>query len=339
MRLLKYILIIFLFIGKNAAAQQLHFSQYFNTPLLVNPASTGFNPDYDYRMGASYRNQWANVISNPYQTTNLWGDAQLFMNKIESGWAGIGGNIYKDQAGTGNLSTTQGYASFAYHQMLGLSSLLSMGINAGIVNQQVDASKLIFDDQWNTSSGQFSNPTTQTLDKTNISYFDLHVGVNYALFLTDNAYFNLGLSMQHINTPSASFYAANSGLNQKIPIRYNFFLNANYKIEDLWILNPNIYISQSDGNKEFVIGMNAMRNLNDDGTKQLIAGIYYRNKDAIIPMVGYQINDLMFTVNYDVTTSGLGGFNGLQGAYEASIVKRAIYMKGHRGIKCPVMKF
>ena len=37
----------------NSRAQDLHFSQYFNTPMLVNPANTGFNPDYDYRVGAN----------------------------------------------------------------------------------------------------------------------------------------------------------------------------------------------------------------------------------------------------------------------------------------------
>ena len=51
--------------GSMARAQSLHFSQYFNTPLLINPANTGFNPDYDYRVGVNYRNQWASV-GNPY---------------------------------------------------------------------------------------------------------------------------------------------------------------------------------------------------------------------------------------------------------------------------------
>ena len=58
-------------------AQDLHFSQYFNSPLLVNPANTGFNPDYDFRVGGNYRNQWANV-GNPYKTMSLWGDAKFF---------------------------------------------------------------------------------------------------------------------------------------------------------------------------------------------------------------------------------------------------------------------
>ena len=39
-------------------SQDLHFSQFMNNPMLTNPANTGFNPDYDYRVGGSYRNQW-----------------------------------------------------------------------------------------------------------------------------------------------------------------------------------------------------------------------------------------------------------------------------------------
>ena len=33
-------------------AQDLHFSQFFNSPLTTNPANTGFIPDADYRIGA-----------------------------------------------------------------------------------------------------------------------------------------------------------------------------------------------------------------------------------------------------------------------------------------------
>ena len=84
--------------------------------------------------------------------------------------------------------------------------------------------------------------------------------------------------------------------------------------------------------------MNAARNLSGDGTKQLLAGLYYRSKDSFIPMIGYQLNDLKLMVNYDVTTSALGNFNGNQGGYEASIVKSGSFGKEHP-IKCPTMKF
>ena len=61
-----------------ASAQDLHFSQWFNSPLSTNPANTGFIPQADYRLGANYRNQWSTIMSVPYKTMSVWGDAQLF---------------------------------------------------------------------------------------------------------------------------------------------------------------------------------------------------------------------------------------------------------------------
>ena len=46
-----------------AFSQDLHFSQFMNSPLATNPANTGFLPEGDYRLGINYRNQWASVIS------------------------------------------------------------------------------------------------------------------------------------------------------------------------------------------------------------------------------------------------------------------------------------
>ncbi|MFX5510305.1 type IX secretion system membrane protein PorP/SprF, partial [Acinetobacter baumannii] len=82
------------------------------------------------------------------------------------------------------------------------------------------------------------------------------------------------------------------------------------KIEDLWIVNPNLYVSTKTGTNEIVLGFNANRNLSGDGAQQLILGFYYRNNDAAIPLVGYQINDVKITVNYDATISPLKALNG-----------------------------
>src|SRR6478752_1836061 len=111
------------FTGANA--QDLHFSQFFNSPLTTNPANTGFIPDADYRIGANYRNQYSSIMAVPYKTISVFGDAQVFRDKLENGWLGLGGVILRDVAGSGSLTSTKAYASIAYHQLLGLSSLLS----------------------------------------------------------------------------------------------------------------------------------------------------------------------------------------------------------------------
>ena len=156
-------------------AQDLHFSQFFNNPLLTNPANTGFIPDADYRLGASYRNQYSNIMAVPYKTMSIFGDAQVFRNKIETGWLGLGGVILRDQAGSGSLTSTKIYGSLAYHQMLGLSSLLTAGFNVGWANKRIDQSLLTFPDQFDGKffDGSLPSEAKNGLLNSSISYFDM----------------------------------------------------------------------------------------------------------------------------------------------------------------------
>jgi type IX secretion system PorP/SprF family membrane protein len=186
-------------------AQDLHFSQYFNAPMLVNPANTGFNPDYDFRVGGNYRNQWANV-GTPYRTMSIWGDTKLFTDRFENGWLGVGGSLLKDVAGSGILSSTGGYASVAYHQMLGYNSLLSGGFTLGYMSKRIDISKLTFDNQWNGSFFDVSIPPNEPFAYNKVNYFDLQMGLNYAYFASENMYLNAGISVSHINRPRESFF-------------------------------------------------------------------------------------------------------------------------------------
>lgn len=320
-------------------AQDLHFSQYFNIPMLVNPANTGFNPDYDFRLGGNYRTQWADVGGNPYRTMSVWGDTKLFTNRFENGWVGVGGSLLKDASGSGNLSSTSGFASIAYHQMLGYNSLLSGGFSLGFTSKRIDISKLSFDNQWNGRFFDITIPSNEPFAYSQTSYLDLHMGLNYAYFASENMYLNAGVSIMHINKPRETFFDPATSDN-RVDMRYTAFVNSSIKIQDLWIFNPNIYISKMGNVWESVVGFNANRDLGGNGLSQLIVGLYYRNKDALIPMIGYQVNDLKFTVNYDATVSGLGSLNGTRGAYEISIVKSGVFPSGAgRGVRCPTVKF
>ncbi|MEN9684253.1 MAG: hypothetical protein RLZZ28_39 [Bacteroidota bacterium] len=319
-------------------AQDLHFSQYFNTPMLVNPANTGFNPDYSYRIGGNYRNQWANV-GNPYKTMSLWGDAKLLTDRFENGWIGVGASLLKDAAGSGSLTATSAFGSIAYHQLLGYNSLLSGGFSVGYTSKRIDISKLSFDNQWNGRFFDQTVPSNEPFAYSQVGYLDLQMGLNYAYFASDKVYFNAGVSIMHINTPRESFFDPGVSDN-RIPRRYTAFINGSIKLQDIWILNPNLYVSKMGNAWETVIGFNANRDLTGDGMNQLIVGLYYRNNDALIPMMGYQVNDLKFTVNYDATVSTLGNINGSRGAYEISIVKSGVFpSSAGKTVKCPTVRF
>jgi len=322
-------------------AQDLHFSQYFNAPLLVNPANTGFNPDFDYRLGANYRNQWSTVSNNPYKTMSVWADAQLFNNRFENGWVGIGGAFLQDVAGSGNLKSTKGFASIAYHQLLGFRSLLSGGFNVGFTQKTVDINKFTFNSQWNGKFFDVTTPSNEPFQYSSISYFTLQAGLNYAYFANDNLYLNGGISMSNINRPRESFFAQTNANDARLDVRYTAFANASVKMNDIWILNPNIYYSQMAGSTELVLGMMVQRDLSADrnGSLQLLAGAYYRNKDAMIPMVGFDLKNVKFTFNYDATSSSFKQYNQTRGAYEISIVKNGLYGTGEKNIKCPTVRF
>jgi type IX secretion system PorP/SprF family membrane protein len=321
-----------------ASSQDLHFSQYFNSPLLTNPANTGFEPDADYRVGINYRNQWAGILNNPYKTMSAWGDAQLFNDRFENGWLGVGGVLLKDVAGSGNLSSTKVYGSVAYHQVIGYKSLLSGGFGVGAVNKRIDLTKLTFNDQWNGKFFDVTIPTGEVFNSTSVWYLDFNAGLNYALFPSDNAYINTGISVDHINMPNESFFS-NTTADTKVPMRFNLFVNGSFKVNDRWIVNPNTYVSMISKSTEIVGGMNAHYNLSGDGTMQLIGGLYYRAKDAMIPMVGVVISGISATISYDATSSTLGTYNQTLGAYELSITKVGVFSEYGKNVKCPSVKF
>jgi type IX secretion system PorP/SprF family membrane protein len=324
------------FLAPAIEAQDIHFSQFMNSPLLTNPANTGFIPEGDYRVGANFRNQWSALMSIPYKTMSLFGDAQVMQG--ENGWLGVGGLILHDVAGSGNLTSTKVYGSVAYHQTLDLGSLLSLGFNVGWANKRINTTNLKFPDQYDGHFFDSHLPTGVTLDYNNINYLDIQGGMNYAYFPNDRTYLNLGFSTFHLNRPRESFFIAQPGIDNRIPLRHTAFVNGSFKINDQWIINPNSYFSIQAKSYEWVIGANAHYNLSGDGEKVLVGGLYYRSQDAFIPMIGVGLKDYTFTFTYDATISTLKNYNNTRGAFEFSLVRQGVFTKfngNKRDVKCP----
>ena len=329
------IAIVLLFSVQCLKAQDLHFSQFFNSPLSTNPANTGFIPASDYRMGVHYRNQWSNIMAAPYRTFSVFGDAQVFRDKFENGWLGLGGLILGDVAGAGSLRSTRMYGSVAYHHMRRTSSLLSAGFNVGWANKRIDPSSLKFPDQFDGQFFDATLPTSVVLSDNNVSYFDLQAGINYAYFPTEEVYINAGYSAHHVNNPKETFFNDVLAAGQ-IPIRHIAFANSNFKVSKDIIINPSVYFSTQAAAWELNAGLTANFNLSEFGEKQLVAGVFYRHLDAVVPMLGFEINGLKFLFSYDATVSSLRNFNNMKGAGEFSLIKSGFYRStAGRQSMCP----
>jgi len=327
----------------HARSQDLHFSQWYNTPLITNPANTGFIPDADYRIGANYRNQWSSIMSVPYKTFSIWGDAQLFRERIESGWLGLGGVILRDVAGSGTLTSTKVYASVAYHQMIGEAHLLSFGMNAGWANKRINSSNLKFPDQFDGKFFDNTLPTSVMLDNTQTNYLDVQAGINYAFFPTDRLYVNGGISAWHLNRPRESFFTSDpTGFDSRLAPRYNVFVNASYKMNEDVILNPMAYFSAQAKSTELVAGGYVQYNLSGDGESQLLGGIYFRPGDAVVPMVGFEWKNIRLMFSYDATISTMKQFNNSRGAFEFALLRHGFYSEydgNQRQSWCPTFKY
>jgi hypothetical protein len=113
-------------------------------------------------------------------------------------------------------------------------------------------------------------------------------------------------------------------------------------LNEQWIVNPNAYFSMQSKSYEVVGGINAHYNLSGNGEQILIGGVYYRYKDAVIPMIGLGFKDYTFTFTYDATMSTLRNYNNTRGAFEFSLVKQGAfdkYLGNKRESMCPSFKY
>jgi len=323
-------------------AQDLHFSQFMNSPLLTNPANAGFIPDGDYRLGANYRNQWSSVTAFPYKTMSLFGDMQLMTDPEANGWIGLGGIVLRDVAGASVLTSTKAYGAVAYHQMLGSGSLLSLGFNVGWSNKQINTQGLSFPSQWNGQFFDIHQAGAPVLMTNQSNYLDLQTGLNYAYFPNDRVWLNGGVSVMHVNRPRESFFAANDSADNRLSMRYNGFFNSSFKLNDRLIVSPAAYYTLQARSSQLMGSVLARYNASGDGATELLAGLAYRHGESVIPLLGIGLNELTFTFSYDVTLSGLSAFNGARGAFEFSLIKqgrRDRYRGNGRESMCPSFRY
>ena len=314
--------------------QGMHFSQYYNAPLLINPANTGLTPNSDFRLGANYRKQWSS-IPVPYRTISAFADFQAFRNLNETNWMGLGLAFFNDQAGVGNLSLSKIEGFLAYHVQMGDYFMISGGASAGYGSRSVDMSKFTYDLQWDGFTFNSDLPTSEIegIQKTN--YLDLGAGLNFALFPNENVYIKLGIGLSHINQPQETFL----GYQNKLGLRPTVNLDALFKLGEKLSVNPSAYYSQEKGAYEALYGLlfsSAFSASEDVGA--LYLGVYHRLNDAVVPVVGMGFNDTRLMFSYDFTISNLSIYNRSSGAFEVSLNYEGIYGEGahsRRTYHCP----
>ncbi len=330
--LLTFLLIVHTFTW----AQDPHFSQFFASPLTLNPALTG-KFDGNLRVAGNYRNQWP-VLNNAFRTGTVSVDWNILQHRIpEHDRFGIGLMGMYDVNGNGVLKHNYVTASIAYHKSLDAngSHQLGAGFSTTYAQKRLDAGKLNFEDEL-TGFG-FTGNTAEVVGSNgflNLSYADVNAGLVYNGSINDHASVYLGLSGYHLNRPSVSFLNTTYLLKP----RYTLHSGGNWNLnETTQVFLSGLYQIQS-GASELIFGGALGFNYTDDyeDPRHVFAGMWHRWEDAVIPYVGIEFGDFRLGFSYDINVSALAAASRRRGGIEISLQ----YIKKNpgtfiRSLQCP----
>lgn len=287
-----------------------HFSQYYAYPLWLNPGLTGVM-DGDYRITANYKRQWA-AISQPFTTEGLSFDTYPYKH------LGLGATILNQSAGDGGYGYVNALLSAAYRAILDKKkvNVLSIGLQAGIINRRINPNKLQFGSQYDPILGfDPANPSGENFDKTSALAFDANFGVVY---FNRNPNIRLnpfgGISLYHLSRPEDPFLGKNY---KRLPMRLNIHGGVRIKLSNKFNLTPQaIYILQGNAH-ELIAGAYVQYLL--PNYSDLLFGATYRSNDAVIPFVGFHLGDFTLGLSYDVNVSKLRSASQGKGGIELSL--------------------
>lgn len=328
-------LLIIMAIASTTNAQDPHFSQFFSSPLTLNPALTG-KFDGNLRAAANYRNQWP-AFNNLYVTYTGSVDFRILKNQIpETDTWGVGILALSDKA-AGNFMTNNYVAlSTSYHKSLDEDGFQQIGIGfQGTYGaKRLDNSKAYFEDML-TPFG-FTGVTQEVFyaENLNVDYFDLNAGILYSGSTTGDNNFYAGASVYHVNRPKESFLNSGWTLDPRVTVHGGGY----FPIADNVKLHTSAIAQFQNRASEIVVGAAAAATADDDviNPTSIYLGAWYRFDDALIPYFALEFAGMRIGASYDINLSSLKSASQSRGGLELSIIYIHKSAEGGRGMPCPV---
>lgn len=329
------VLFFFLLSVFSSTAQDIHFSQFYNNPLYLNPALSGVFAG-DQRFTAIYRNQWADVPV-PYMTLSGSYDEKWYLPGLNNGRLGWGLAFLRDQAGDGDLSWSFLQGTMAYTHQLEEQTFLSVGFQVAMGQRAFDPDQLFFGDQFNGDVFDPSLPTLDGFDRTAAAFFNLGAGLNvYHAAKKERSAVYGGFSYANLNRPALHF---SDREEVKLSARGNFYGFGLLEVNDDWDVGLNVLWHFQGSYKEAVVGGLAKLHLKQTPGEELALqlGFGHRLNDAIIGHFGMFYKNWMAAISYDVNISLFSVATNRRGGPELSIQHIIFKVKPPDEFKsCPI---
>jgi len=298
--------------GIEGGCQDIHFSQFYNSPLNLNPGLTGGFLG-DIRVVGNQRSQWSSVTT-PYSTFGLSIDANTIYNTPLS----VGLGFYNDKAGDSQFSTLQIAPSIGYTIFIGDSSqTITIGAQPTFTQRSINYDKLKFDNQYNGVAYDENLSNGETFSNEGRSYLNVHGGLSWNYNIGQRKSVSAGIALHNIFNPKQSFFNnASITLNKRFTFHAEGVIKVSDKIDGI----PRVSIMTQDQFKEIIFGGSGKYYLNNGNYKAAYLGFWYRNSDATYITAELDYSNFHFGVSYDINLSSLKVASNHRGGFEFSII-------------------
>ena len=324
-------------------AQDIHFSQFYMSPLNLNPAMTGVM-NCNHRIVANYRNQWSSILKqNAYNTYSASYDQKLPVGRYD--YFGLGGTFWGDKAGESEFATLQARLSGSYAKKMGgyrkKAHYLVFGADIGVSQRSINSHALKWPSQ-NDGQGRYDpNQPGEIIDDPNFLFLDMSAGILWFSVFDEDNNFYFGGAFSHLNRANQSFGDANIPLYSK----FTFHAGGEFMVGKRFGLIPGV-VTFFQGPSFQVNAGNSFKFLLGNSRRyhqafQLGAWARVANKlesgklvDAFILSTRFDYEQFTIGFSYDINTSSLNAASNGNGAFEFSLVYK-ICGPERRGVYCP----
>jgi type IX secretion system PorP/SprF family membrane protein len=325
----RQLLILSLLASFNINAQDIHFSQFYNAPLLQNPSLAGGTEKTEASI--LYRSQWKS-ITVPYKTFAANGSIRLQRSKNQKNYFGVGLSIFQDQSGEVQMSTINGSFNLAYHVKIARHHRLGLGIQTGFGQRKIDAGNYQWGSQYEGTAYNPNSPTGENILNQNIAYLDFAGGLVWTfdnksgkMFVDRNEISkgNAGIAIFHFNRPDFSFNQTGEKLHIKYVAHANFTQSLG---RSKFAMQPGFFTYFQGPNKQIFLGsmvrydllMESKYSKSVDNVGASM-GAYWRLGDALVINSQFEVGNLALGLSYDANLSNLRKVTYGRGGFEISI--------------------
>jgi type IX secretion system PorP/SprF family membrane protein len=312
-------------------SQDIHFSQFYDSPLNMSPALTGL--DAPFRANLNYRNQWS-TFGKPFQTIAGSVDMALLKGKNEKAYLGAGLNFFQDKAGETGLSKMLLGGNISSILKAGNNSHISLGFQGAFNQRSVNLTDVRWDNQFNGTAYDPTLPSGESSGVMKKSFFDMGAGLAYdysssTTNMTSNDDFTLTIALGafHLNRPDQGLTG-----EDKANMRMSGMMKMHIGVKGTnMAFEPLASYMKQGGLSEINFGMLMRYRLKSGSThtginseSAISFGACYRLQDALYPIIAYDFSNYSIGISYDVNLSSLTPYSQSRGGFEIVLKVRDV---------------